>query len=311
MKIVLALGGNALLQRAQHQTLENQFNNIKVAAQSIAKIYTDNEIVVVHGNGPQVGMLMEQNATYHDVKPEITPYPMDVLSAETCGMIGCLLQQELYNENPASTPIALLTQTLVDHNDPGFQDPTKFVGPVYTKEQADKIMADRPDQQFKADGEYFRQVVASPKPIKILETAQIKALLDTGSIVIAGGGGGIPVYEDTPEHLAGVECVVDKDFTAELIAEEVEADLMIILTDRNVCVDFGTPHEKDIARISPEALTDFNFPAGSMGPKIEAVSKFVKTTGRKAVIGSLTDLDKIIAGESGTWIENDIDTQFY
>ncbi|WP_375748747.1 carbamate kinase [Vibrio sp. HN007] len=311
MKIVLALGGNALLQRKEAQTLENQLKNITRASTSIAKIAEGNELVIVHGNGPQVGMLMEQNATYHEVKPQITPYPMDVLSAETCGMIGCLLQQELINADNACYPISIITQTLVEKADPAFENLTKFVGPVYSEEEAKKIMADRPNLQYKPDGEYYRQVVASPKPIDIFEIPQINALLATGSIVIAGGGGGIPVYKDDDGKLNGVECVIDKDYTAELISERIDADMFIILTDGNVCENFGTPEQRSIKRISHEDLGKYDFPAGSMGPKVDAVRKFVKQTGRKAVIGSLYELDEILKGHSGTSIEAECELEYY
>lgn len=311
MKIVLALGGNALLQRSQDQTLENQLKNIKDASASIAKIADGNDLVIVHGNGPQVGMLMEQNATYHDVKPQITPYPMDVLSAETCGMIGCLLQQELLNADDTCSPVSLITQTLVEKADPAFENLTKFVGPVYSEEEARKIMQDRPNLQYKPDGEYFRQVVASPKPKDIFEIKQINALLATGSIVIAGGGGGIPVYRNEEGKLNGVECVIDKDYTAELISEMIEADMFIILTDGDVCENFGTPEQRSIKQISYEDLGKYDFPAGSMGPKVDAVCKFVKQTGRKAVIGSLYELDMILKGTSGTSIEAKCALEYY
>ncbi|PKH07547.1 carbamate kinase [Moritella sp. Urea-trap-13] len=311
MKIVLALGGNALLQRSQDQTLENQLNNIKDASASIVQISEGNELVIVHGNGPQVGMLMEQNATYHEVKPHILPYPMDVLSAETCGMIGCLLQQELLNANNACSPISVITQTLVEKGDPAFENPTKFVGPVYSEEEARKIMQDRPNLQYKPDGEYYRQVVASPKPKDILEIPQINTLLSAGNIVIAGGGGGIPVYRNDEGKLNGVECVIDKDYTAEMISEMIEADLFIILTDGDVCENYGTPEQRSIKKISYADLRKYDFPAGSMGPKVDAVCKFVKQTGNKAVIGSLYELDKILAGTSGTSIETDCILEYY
>ena len=311
MKIVLALGGNALLQRKQHQTLENQLDNVTKASANIAKIAKGNDLVIVHGNGPQVGMLMEQNATYHEVKPQITPYPMDVLSAETCGMIGCLLQQELLNADESCSPICLITQTLINKGDPAFENLTKFVGPVYSKEEARKIMVERPHLQYKEDGEYYRQVVASPKPKGILEIKQINTLLDKNCIVIAGGGGGIPVYKDDNGKLCGVECVIDKDYTAELISEQIQADMFIILTDGNVCENFGTPEQRSIRRISPDDLDKYDFPAGSMGPKVDAVCKFVRATGRKAVIGSLYELDKILEGTSGTFIEDGSQLEYY
>jgi len=311
MKIVLALGGNALLQREEDQTLANQLKNIKDASASIVKIALGNELVIVHGNGPQVGMLMEQGATYHTVKPNILPYPMDVLSAETCGMIGCLLQQELLNADNSCAPVSIITQTLVEKSDPAFDNRTKFVGPVYNEEEARKIMQGNPQLEYKADGVYYRQVVASPKPKGIFEIPQINALLATGSIVIAGGGGGIPVCRDDNGDLYGVECVIDKDFTAELISKNIDADMFIILTDGDVCENFGTPEQRSIKQISYKDLSKFDFPAGSMGPKVEAVCSFVEETGRKAVIGSLYELEQILAGTSGTSIEPECELEYY
>ncbi|WCE28886.1 carbamate kinase [Vibrio sp. SCSIO 43137] len=311
MRIVLALGGNALLQRGQALTAENQRENIRKAAESIAAIAGDHEVVIVHGNGPQVGLLMEQNAAYQEVSPQTTPYPMDVLGAETCGMVGYMLQQELRNETPELQVATLLTQTLVSKEDKAFQNPTKFVGPVYTKQRAEELMAADKEVTFKADGEYYRKVVPSPMPKDILELAQIEALLAAKNVVIACGGGGVPVTIDASGKATGVECVIDKDLTAELLAEKLKADLFLILTDNSVFTDFGTENQKEMKVAAPAALAELDFPAGSMGPKIDAVCAFVNAGLGEAAIGSLYDLSNIVKGDAGTRICEGSGIEFY
>jgi carbamate kinase len=309
MRIVLALGGNALLARGEALTAENQRINIKKAAQSISKIAKQHEVIIVHGNGPQVGLLMEQNASYHAISPETTPYPMDVLGSQTCGMVGYMLQQELRNIDRSLNIATLLTQTVVSKDDPAFLDPTKFVGPVYTQQQAAE-QSENSDKQFKADGDYYRRVVPSPQPKDIVELAQIQTLLSAGNLVIACGGGGVPVsLED--DQLIGVECVIDKDLTAELLAEKVEADLFIILTDGSIYRNFGKADQTEMKVATPSGLAEFDFPAGSMGPKIEAVCKFVETGRGESAIGSLFDLDKIINNEAGTLIKKGPGISYY
>ncbi|GLO62799.1 carbamate kinase [Vibrio sp. MACH09] len=311
MRIVLALGGNALLERGEALTAENQLNNIKKAAASIAKIAKNNELVIVHGNGPQVGLLMEQNAAYNEVSPETTPYPMDVLGAQTCGMVGYMLQKELLNVDSCLGVVSLLTQTVVNKEDEAFNNPTKFVGPVYSKERAEEIMADT-GVMFKADGEYYRRVVASPTPHNIIELYQIEALLKQKSIVIAGGGGGVPVaYDSKGIELTGVECVIDKDSTACLMSKLLDADMFIILTDGAVYEDFGKPSQRAIQKISSTELKTYDFPAGSMGPKVDAVCDFVDKTSRSAAIGSLFELDEILRGEAGTHITDRAELTYY
>jgi len=311
MRIVLALGGNALLQRGQALTAENQLANIKKAAASIAKIAKDNELVIVHGNGPQVGLLMEQNAAYKEVSAETTPYPMDVLGAQTCGMVGYMLQKELRNEDKAQGVISLLTQTLVSKNDSAFSNPTKFVGPVYSEAEAKQIMRDNSELIFKEDGNYYRRVVASPTPLAIVEIEQIETLLQHNNVVIAGGGGGVPISMDSMEQISGVECVIDKDSTAQLMAERLNADMFIILTDGPVYEDFGKPTEKAIKCISPKTLNEYDFPAGSMGPKIEAVCKFVEASNNSSAIGSLYELSDIVTGNAGTHIFSQCEREYY
>ncbi|MGF1683644.1 carbamate kinase [Photobacterium minamisatsumaniensis] len=309
MRIVLALGGNALLSRGQALTEKNQRDNIKKAAKNIAAITKNNEVVIVHGNGPQVGLLMEQNSAYQEYSPETTPYPMDVLGAQTCGMVGYMLQQELLNIDRQLDIATLLTQTEVSADDPAFNNPTKFVGPVYTEGSAKEIMAIS-DKVFKADGEYFRRVVPSPKPAGIIEQKQIETLLKAGNVVIACGGGGVPVcVEDT--KLTGIECVIDKDLTAELLAEKINTDLFIILTDGSIYRNYGKSDQAEMKVATPKGLSEFNFPAGSMGPKIDAVCQFVNSGLGKAAIGSLFDLDKIVAQEAGTLVTQGDGIEYY
>jgi len=304
MLIVTALGGNALLRRGQDLSAENQRENVRVAARSLAVVAEQNQLVVGHGNGPQVGLLALQGAAYDKVET----YPFDVLGAQTEGMIGYMIEQELGNLLPFERPLAtLLTMIEVDPKDPAFGNPTKFIGPVYTQEQAEALKQEK-GWVFKPDGAHWRRVVASPMPKRIFEIRPIRWLLNQNTIVIAAGGGGIPtVYEPGAErHLVGIECVIDKDFAIELLARELEADLLVILTDTDaVYLDWGKPTQRAIHRASPEALEGMSFPAGSMGPKVEAACRFVKETGRRAAIGALADLPAIVAGTAGTNITMD------
>jgi carbamate kinase len=301
MLVVTALGGNALLRRGEAMTAENQRRNVRIAAQALAPVASQHQLVVGHGNGPQVGLLALQGAAYG----KIETYPFDVLGAQTEGMIGYMIEQELGNLLPFERPFAtLLTMIEVDPDDPGFKNPTKFIGPVYSKEDADRLAAEK-NWVFKQDGDKWRRVVASPMPKRIFELRPIKWLLEHNAVVIAAGGGGIPtMYEKGKERtLTGVECVIDKDFASELLARELNADLFIMLTDADsVYVDWGKPTQKAIRRASPAALSAMSFPAGSMGPKVEAACRFASATGKKAAIGALADLNKIIAGEMGTTI---------
>ncbi|HEU4689645.1 MAG TPA: carbamate kinase [Vicinamibacterales bacterium] len=301
MLVVTALGGNALLRRGEAMTAENQRRNVRIAAEALAPVAKQHQLVVGHGNGPQVGLLALQGAAYG----KIETYPFDVLGAQTEGMIGYMIEQELGNLMPFERPFAtLLTMIEVDPDDPAFKDPTKFIGPVYDKEEADRLAAEK-QWVFKQDGDKWRRVVASPMPKRIFELRPIKWLLEHNAVVIAAGGGGIPtMYEKGKERtLTGVECVIDKDFASELLARELNADLFIMLTDADsVYVDWGKPTQKAIRRASPAALLAMSFPAGSMGPKVEAACRFASATGKKAAIGALADLNKIIAGEMGTTV---------
>jgi carbamate kinase len=301
MRIVVALGGNALLKRGEPMTAEVQRANIRVAAQGLAPLAKDHQLVISHGNGPQVGLLALQGAAY---KPD-EAYPLDILGAETEGMIGYMIEQELGNLLPYEVPFAtLLTMVEVDPDDPGFKDPTKFVGPVYEKADADRIAKEK-DWVFKQDGQKWRRVVASPQPKHIFEIRPVRWLLEHGTIVICAGGGGIPtIYEPGKHrHLIGVEAVIDKDLCSELLARELDADLFVMLTDADaVFVDWGKPSQKAIRRASPESLESYEFAAGSMGPKVQAACHFASVTGKSAAIGALADLSRIIAGEAGTTI---------
>ena len=301
MRIVVALGGNALLKRGQPMTAEVQRANVKIAAQALAPVAREHQLVISHGNGPQIGLLALQGAARPD-----EAYPLDVLGAQTEGMIGYLIEQELGNLLPFEVPFAtLLTMVEVDGNDPAFENPTKFVGPVYEKREADRLAAEK-GWVFGQDGARWRRVVPSPLPRRIFEHRPIKWLLDQGTIVICAGGGGIPtMYEPgAKRRLVGVEAVIDKDLCSELLARELDADRLVMLTDADaVYADWGGPTQRPIRRTSPSALAGMSFAAGSMGPKVEAACRFVAATGRQAAIGALPDLSRIIAGEAGTTVE--------
>jgi carbamate kinase len=301
MRIVVALGGNALLRRGEPLTAENQRMNIRVATQQIAKIVPGNELVVAHGNGPQVGLLSLQASAY----TAVAPYPLDVLGAETEGMIGYIIEQELGNLLPIEVPFAtLLTQVEVDGNDPAFQHPSKPIGPVYSKEEAERLAKEK-GWSIAPDGDKFRRVVASPKPKRIFEIRPIKWLLEKGSIVICAGGGGIPTMYDKDGQLQGVEAVIDKDLCSALLAEQLESDLLVIATDVNAAfVDWGKPTQKAIAQAHPDEMEKLGFAAGSMGPKVQAACTFARNTGKVAVIGSLEDIENIVNGNAGTRISS-------
>jgi carbamate kinase len=299
MRIVIALGGNALLRRGDPMTTEVQRRNIRTAAEAIAPLAAEHSIVVVHGNGPQVGLLSLQAESYHDAEP----YPLDVLDAGTQGMVGYLIQQELRSLLPPDRHVAtLLTMITVDPGDPAFARPAKFVGPVYAKEAADALAAEK-GWAFKPDGTSWRRVVPSPQPRQILEIQPISWLLERGAVVICAGGGGIPIMYSSsgPGEVVGVEAVIDKDLASELLAEDVAADLFVMATDVDgVYVGWATPQQRRLDRATPEELADYQFAAGSMGPKVEAASRFAAKTGKRAAIGSLADITGIVAGQAGT-----------
>ena len=299
MRIVIALGGNALLRRSDPMTTEVQRKNVRIAAQAIAPLAAEHSVVVVHGNGPQVGLLALQADSYSGAEP----YPLDVLDAGTQGMIGYLIQEELRNLLPQQTQVAtVLTMITVDSDDPAFARPTKFVGPVYQQDAADTLAAEK-GWTFRPDGTGWRRVVPSPQPRQILEIKPITWLLEHGTVVICAGGGGIPTVHPTsdPASLAGVEAVIDKDLAGELLAEDVGADLFLMATDVDgVYLNWGTPEQRRLDRITPGELASHQFAAGSMGPKVEAAARFAAKTGNRAAIGSLADIPGIVAGTAGT-----------
>ena len=299
MRIVIALGGNALLRRSDPMTTEVQRRNVAIAAQAIAPLAAEHSIVVVHGNGPQVGLLSLQAESYHEAEP----YPLDVLDAGTQGMIGYLIQQELRSLLPTQSQVAtLLTMIVVDPDDPAFASPTKFVGPVYPKEAADALAADK-GWAFRQDGSSWRRVVPSPEPQRILEIEPISWLLERGAVVICAGGGGIPtMYPSSgPGDVVGVEAVIDKDLAGELLAEDVGADLFLMATDVDgVYLGWGTPEQRRLDQVTPGELAGHQFAAGSMGPKVKAAARFASKTGGRAAIGSLADIAGIVAGNAGT-----------
>jgi carbamate kinase len=301
MRIVIALGGNALLQRGQPMTADNQRANIRVAAERIAAVAQGNEIVVAHGNGPQVGLLALQAAAYHDV----APYPLDVLGAQTEAMIGYVIEQELGNLLPADQPFAtMLTMIEVDRDDPAFRHPTKPIGPVYDHKTAERLAAVS-GWSIGPDGDQFRRVVPSPKPQQIFEIRPIRSLVEQGTIVICAGGGGIPTMYDEHGKLHGVEAVIDKDLAAALLAEQLDADLLVIATDVDgVYRAWGTPDQERLGRVTPDELAGLELPAGSMGPKVQAACAFARNTGNEAVIGSLTEIAKIVVGDAGTRVRS-------
>ena len=299
MRIVLALGGNALQRRGEPLTTETQRQNVRVAVEAIVPLVAEHSVIIAHGNGPQVGLLALQADAYTGAEP----YPLDVLDAGTQGMIGYLIQQELRSLLAPDVPAAtILTMVQVDPADPAFTDPTKFVGPIYDKEAADALAAAK-GWTFKRDGESWRRVVPSPDPKRIVEIDPITWLVDRGAVVICAGGGGIPTLP--PAHpsgeIIGVEAVIDKDLTSGLLAEKIGAELFVMATDVDgVYVDWGTPAQRRLDGVTPTELAGFSFAAGSMGPKVTAASRFVRATEHRAVIGSLDDIADIVAGTAGT-----------
>jgi len=303
MRIVIALGGNALLKRGEPMTAEVQRGNIRAAVRSLAPLVKEHEIVLSHGNGPQVGLLALMGVSYTAVEP----YPLDVLNAQTEGMIGYMIEQELGNMLPPDIPFAtLLTMIEVDPDDPAFENPTKFVGPEYTGEDADRIASEM-GWIFRKDGDAWRRVVPSPLPKRIFEIRPIRWLLEQGTVVTCTGGGGIPVMYSSGKEgmMTGVEAVIDKDYASALLAEEISADLYLMATDVDgVYLGWGTPDARLIRETTPEELKSHTFPAGSMGPKVGAACHFVEKTGNRAAIGTLSEIQSIVAGNSGTQVTN-------
>lgn len=293
--IVIALGGNAICKRNELLSVENQYRNIDATTQLIAKLAGKYRLVIVHGNGPQVGLLALQNAAY----PKVPAYPLDILVAETQGMLGYMIGRSLQQHENVKNVVTLLTQVEVDKNDPSFKDPTKYVGPVYQPEE-EQALKQQYGWQFKKDGQYLRRVVPSPKPKNILEIDTIKKLLTDDAIVICNGGGGVPVIKDNHGY-KGVEAVIDKDHSAAQLAIQLKADHLMILTDADaVYENWGTPQQTALHKVNTERLKPLAVDDGAIGPKVKSVIEFVEETGNKAYIGTLTDIEALMAGSKGT-----------
>jgi carbamate kinase len=308
MRVVVALGGNALLRRGQPLTAENQRENARIACESLAPVARDHELVLAHGNGPQVGLLALQGSAYKDVEV----YPLDVLDAQTEGQIGYILEQELGNALPFEKHIAtLLTMIEVDRNDPAFSNPTKPIGPMYSQDEADALAVEK-GWTFKPDADGFRRVVPSPLPQRIFGIPAITTLLAGGWIVICSGGGGIPTrYTDEPavpgRRLEGVEAVIDKDLASALLATDIGADMLVIATDVDaVYENWGTPEQRAIRQTTPAELGAGEYAEGSMGPKVNAACLFVEKAGGTAVIGSISEIDAMLRGEAGTTVQPEL-----
>lgn len=301
MRIVVALGGNALLKRGEPMTADVQRANVRKAALALADLARDHQIIVAHGNGPQVGLLALQAAAYKDVPP----YPLDILGAESVGMIGYLVEQELANALPEGARIGtLLTQIEVDRNDPAFDDLRKPIGPIYESNEAREVARLHGWPLVEESKGKWRRVVASPLPGRITQIETIRLLVENGVIVICAGGGGIPVMRNDEGDLVGLEAVIDKDRAAGLLAEELAADAFLMLTDvETVYENWGTPQQKPIRHSTPNDLSTQSFAAGSMGPKVEAACAFASVKGRMAGIGRIEDAREILEGKKGTTIQ--------
>jgi len=299
--VVAALGGNALIQRGQSAEIEVQRRNVALAAVPLAEIAKRNNLVITHGNGPQVGLLALQSAASTD-----TPaYPLDVLGAESEGMIGYLIEQELANRLAGYEVVTLLTRVVVSADDPAMDNPTKPIGPVYNESEARKLAAQY-GWVVAPEGNRYRRVVPSPEPIQILEKKSIQLLVASGTVVICSGGGGIPVIATPAGEFKGIEAVIDKDLSAALLACELGASALLLLTDVPAVYDaWGQPGARKIHRASPTALRAYGFDVGSMGPKVEAAARFVLKTGGMAGIGRLKDAADILSGNVGTLVTPD------
>jgi carbamate kinase len=304
MRIVIALGGNALLRRGEAPSAEAQRRNLHAAATALAEIALEHSLVVTHGNGPQVGLLAIQSEAVSDIEP----LPLDILGAQTQGMIGYMIEDELRDELAGQREVAtLLTQVEVDASDPAFESPTKPIGPVYNEATAKRLARHR-DWTVARDGKYWRRVVPSPLPLRILEIHSIRLLMTANVVVICAGGGGVPVVADIAGGWRGVEAVVDKDLSAALLAEQLDADALLLLTDVEAVYEgWETDQAKPIRKATPDSLRRMSFATGSMGPKVEAACRFVeadhgniRTTDRVAYIGALADAGEMLGGEAGT-----------
>jgi carbamate kinase len=307
VRVVVALGGNALLRRGQALSADNQRENARAACQALAPVAVEHELVISHGNGPQVGLLALQGSAY----TAVDTYPLDVLGAQTEGMIGYMLEQELGNELPFERHVAtLLTMIEVDPSDPAFERPTKPIGPLYDPTEASRLEREK-GWAFMADGDSMRRAVPSPAPKRIFGIHVIRSLLDQGVLVICAGGGGIPTaYADEPapagRRLHGVEAVIDKDLASALLATEIGADALAIVTDVDaVYSDWGTPEQHAIRSATPDELAGSQFAEGSMAPKVRAACWFAERSGGFAAIGSIHDTQALLRGEAGTRVALD------
>ena len=300
MRLLVALGGNALLRRGEKPTAENQRANVKRAAAALAPLALAHELIVTHGNGPQIGLLALQDLAYDDDGV----FPLDVLNAQTDGMIGYMVEQELGNLLPFEKPLAtVLSMVEVDPNDPAFHNPTKPIGPGYEKDEAERLAKEN-GWSVAQDGNKWRRVVASPRPRRIFQTRPVRWLLEKGCVVICTGGGGIPTMYGPDGKLRGVEAVVDKDRASALMARELSCDYFVMATDADaVYLDWGKPTQRPIRHARPSDLDPSAFPVGSMGPKVESAIEFVERTGKPAAIGALADVERIVKGEAGTIVE--------
>jgi carbamate kinase len=298
MRLVLAIGGNALLHRGEKPDAKTQVARLALAAPALAALAAEHEVVIVHGNGPQVGLLAMETG---DDSSLTSPYPLWDLVAESQGLIGFWLQEALGHAGLAKDVVVLVSRTLVDPTDPRLLVPTKFVGSLYDESSA-HALAKKHDWTIAADGSGWRRVVPSPLPIRILESAQAISLLDAGATVVLAGGGGVPVVSDEP-GFRGIEAIVDKDYVAARVAVDIDAQMLVILTDvPGVMSNFGTPSQELLKTLKIQDIEGNRFPDGSMGPKVRAAAGFVTASGGRALIGSLDNLEAIMNGKSGTEI---------
>jgi carbamate kinase len=296
MKVVVALGGNALLKRGEPLEAGVQRRNIAHAAEAVAALAARHGLVVTHGNGPQVGLLALQSEAYR----EVPAYPLDILGAQSEGMIGYLIEQELQNRLPGRPVVTLLTQVEVRADDPAFKRPAKPIGPGYSQAEAERLARER-GWKIAPDGPKWRRVVPSPEPIRIRELTAIRLLAAAGAIVVCAGGGGIPVVASPSGAVHGIEAVIDKDLSAALLAHQLNADALLLLTDVDaVYAGWGTAHPQPIRDVAPDQLRKYPLAAGSMKPKAEAACRFVEAGGRLAAIGRLEDAVFLLEGLRGT-----------
>ncbi len=296
--VVVALGGNALLRRGESLEATTQHHAAREAARLLAPVARGHALVVTHGNGPQVGLL----ALMGDAYSGVTPYPLDVLGAETEGQIGYVVEMELDNAIDHQDTVAVVTRTEVDADDPAFADPTKFIGPVYTEAEAQRLAGEL-GWAVKPDGTGWRRVVASPEPRAIVQLSAIRRLVDGGWLVVCAGGGGVPVVRTADGGHEGVEAVIDKDLASSLLASNLGAEILVLATDVDaVYRGWGTPGQTALGRVTPAELRAQEFPTGSMGPKVDAVCRFVEQGGARAAVGALADIDGLVAGTAGTQV---------